>query len=272
MKPTYGLVSNRGVIPLAASLDHVGPLTRSVGDCALTLDAIAGYDARDLSSVEHNLEAAPALDNLRGIRIGIPRRFFFEGLEPEVRAAIEAAIEVLAGLGAEIGNTDLEVSADRIVFRAEAFAAHARYIASAPHLYQPETLAKLKLGANIDAPTYIEALQRLREQRRGMDSIFSSIDVLVTPTAPVIAPRIDDYPQRFEDVLELEAARVLRNTRPFNIYGIPALTVPCGETAAGLPVGLHIAAAPWHDRFALRVAQLFESTRRSRVPTFVGDT
>jgi aspartyl-tRNA(Asn)/glutamyl-tRNA(Gln) amidotransferase subunit A len=266
MKPTYGLVSNRGVIPLVASLDHVGPLARTVEDCRIVLEAIAGYDPRDISSESRprgisraRLEIEPAPKDLRGIRLGVPREFYLEELDSEVRAAFDRALELLARLGATIEEVQLPVSTDRTVFYAEAFAAHAGYIARAPERYLPETLAKLRLGATIDTPTYIAAARRLKEQRRGMVKIFSTIDALVTPTAPVAAPRIADYPRAFDQVLALEGSRVLRNTRPFNMYAIPALTVPCGQTAAGLPLGLHIAAAAWRDGLALALAHAYQS-------------
>jgi aspartyl-tRNA(Asn)/glutamyl-tRNA(Gln) amidotransferase subunit A len=259
MKPTYGLVSSRGVIPLAASLDHVGPLARTVEDCAIVLDAIAGYDPSDVSSESRPLEIDSAEQDLRGMRIGVPRDFYFADLEPEVCTGVERALELMVRLGATIDEIELPVSTDRTVFRAEAFAAHAENIARAPELYLPETLAKLRLGATIDTPTYIAAIRYLREQRRGMERIFSTIDAIVTPTVPVLAPRIVDYPRTFDQVLALEGSQVLRNTRPFNMYAIPSLTVPCGRTTAGLPMGLHIAAAAWRDGFALALARAYES-------------
>jgi aspartyl-tRNA(Asn)/glutamyl-tRNA(Gln) amidotransferase subunit A len=267
MKPTYGLVSNRGVIPLAASLDHVGPLARTVEDCATVLEAIAGYDPRDISS-EHAPAQIPggaspdtglAAEDLEGMRIGIPREFYFDQLDPEVRTAVDRALELLSRLGARLEEIKLPVSTDRTVFCAEAFAAHAEHIARTPDLYLPETLAKLELGATIDAPAYIAAARALREQRRAMAEIFAGVDAIVTPTAPLPAPRIADYPGAFDQVLALEASRVLRNTRPFNKYAIPALTVPCGRTPGGLPIGLHVAAAAWRDRQALALARVYEA-------------
>jgi aspartyl-tRNA(Asn)/glutamyl-tRNA(Gln) amidotransferase subunit A len=267
MKPTYGLVSNRGVIPLAASLDHVGPLARNAEDCALVLHAIAGYDARDIASERAPpapsgrgpSETRPAAEDLEGVRIGVPREFYFDELDLEVRAGVDRALELLSELGAAIEEIRLPVSTDRTVFCAEAFAAHAEHMARAPELYLPETFAKLERGATIDAPAYIAAVRALREQRRAVAETLSGIDAIVTPTTPVPAPRIADYPQAFEQVLALEASRVLRNTRPFNMYAIPALTVPCGRTAAGLPIGLHLASAAWHDGRVLALALAYET-------------
>jgi aspartyl-tRNA(Asn)/glutamyl-tRNA(Gln) amidotransferase subunit A len=264
MKPSYGLISNRGVIPLAASLDHVGPLTRSVEDCALVLDAIAGYDAEDPASEAQAFKIEAPRDTLAGIRIGVPRAFFFDGLHAEVSSAFEQALATLESLGAQVHDVALEVSADRTVFRAEAYAAHAHAIENAAHLYQPETLAKLRMGANIDLPTYLAAHQELRLQRRRIGEIFRSLDVLASPTVPVPAPRLADYPPDFDGVLALEGSSILRNTRPFNLFAIPALTVPCGWAESGLPIGIHLASARWRDSLALSVAQTFESTNDTR--------
>jgi aspartyl-tRNA(Asn)/glutamyl-tRNA(Gln) amidotransferase subunit A len=264
MKPSYGLVSNRGVIPLAASLDHVGPLTRTAEDCQLLLDAIAGYDAQEPSSEWHAPAVEPARSGLAGIRIGVARAFFFDGLHAEVASALEGALAALQSLGAHVHDVELEVSQDRTVFRAEAFAAHADALTHSSHLYQPETLAKLRLGASVDLRTYLAARRELKMQRRRIGEVFSSVDVLVSPTVPVPAPRLADYPSDFEGVLALEASSILRNTRPFNIFGIPALTVPCGWTESGLPIGLQLACARWRDSLALSVAHAYESTYHNR--------
>jgi aspartyl-tRNA(Asn)/glutamyl-tRNA(Gln) amidotransferase subunit A len=259
LKATHGRVSLRGVIPLAPSLDHVGPLARTVGDCALLLEATAGYDCADTTSEDRPIDLAPDRMDLRGMRIGIPREFFFDKLDAEVAAAVECALALLTSLGAETHEVALGVSTDRTVFRAEAFAHHAAHLAETPELYLPETRKKLLLGASIDAPTYIAARRHLAQMRRGIANLFGQVDVLITPTAPVAAPRLADYPASFEEVLALEAAFVLRNTRPFNLFGIPTLTVPCGMTRAGLPVGLQIAGPSWQEQRVLKLAHAFEA-------------
>jgi len=259
LKPTYGRVSNLGVLPLAPSLDHVGPLTRSVEDCATVLEAIAGYERRDVSSERRPLKLRPWPSSPARVRIGVPRGFFYEGLHPAVARAVEQALAVLSDLGAHIEEVSLEVSADRTVFQAEAYASHAELIAEAPERYHPETLAKLRRGASVDATAYIGARLRLAQLRRDITDLFAQVDVLATPTVPVPAPRLIDYPQTFEEVLAWEASSMLRNTRPFNAFGIPTVTVPCGGTDENLPVGLQIAATPWQERRALALALAYES-------------
>jgi aspartyl-tRNA(Asn)/glutamyl-tRNA(Gln) amidotransferase subunit A len=230
LKPTYGRVSNLGVIPLSPSLDHVGPLTRGVEDCATMLEAIAGYERRDVSSERRPLKLHPWPSPPARVRIGVPRAFFYEGLHPAVHRAVEEALAVLSDLGARIEEVSLEVSADRTVFQAEAYASHAELIAGTPERYLPETLAKLRRGASVEATAYMGARRRLMELRRGITDLFAEVDVLVTPTVPVPAPRLVEYPQSIEDVIAWEASSMLRNTRPFNAYGIPTVTVPCGRT------------------------------------------
>jgi aspartyl-tRNA(Asn)/glutamyl-tRNA(Gln) amidotransferase subunit A len=260
LKPTYGRVSNRGVIPLASSLDHVGPLTRTVADAAIMLQAIAGYDPHDTTSADRSIEnyLEPIPHGLGRLRIGTPRDFFYADIHPEVQAAVNNALEVLTALGAETRDVSLEVSMDRTVFRAEAFAYHAEYIAKTPELYLPETLAKLRLGASIDAQSYIRARRHLDELRRNAANVFSTVDLLATPTTPVPAPRTSDYPSTFDGVLAFEGSSILRNTRPFNMFGLPTMTIPCGMTSDGLPIGLQIAGPPWQERRVFMLAQAFQ--------------
>jgi aspartyl-tRNA(Asn)/glutamyl-tRNA(Gln) amidotransferase subunit A len=260
LKPTYGRVSNRGVIPLSWSLDHIGPLTRTVVDSAILLQAIAGYDPDDIAS--ENRPVGQYLES-EGVdrgspRVGVPREFFYAELDSDVREAIEKALTVLVSAGATIVDVPLELSKDRMVFRAEAYATQAESIAKTPELYLPETLAKFKTGAGIDAPSYIRARRDLARLRHSSLSVFSSVDLLVTPTTPVTAPKASDYPATPEDALALDG-RLLRNVRPFNMFGFPTISVPCGFSRSGLPIGLQIAAAPWEEQRLISIARTFEA-------------
>jgi aspartyl-tRNA(Asn)/glutamyl-tRNA(Gln) amidotransferase subunit A len=256
--PTYGRVSNRGVMPLSRTLDHIGPMARSVADAATVLQAIAGYDREETTSARRPAgKFAPGAARRLKLRVGVPRTFFYEELGPGVEQAIEAALAVLRKLGAEIREVPFEVCRDRTVARAEAYAFHAEHIASAPELYKPDTLAKLRMGASIDAPAYIEARRGIDALRRAAPGIFGEIDVLVTPTSPVVAPKFADWPTKFEDVMAAETT-LLRNTRPFNPLGIPSVSIPCGMTAAGLPVGMQVSGPPWAEARILAVAAAYE--------------
>jgi aspartyl-tRNA(Asn)/glutamyl-tRNA(Gln) amidotransferase subunit A len=263
LKPTYGRVSARGVIPLSWSLDHVGPLTATVADAAIVLQAIAGYDAHDVGSVD-----VPVIDYVgavreggKNLRVGVPRAHFYDGLDGEVAAAIELAIEVIGTLVSEVRDVKLDVPTDRTVALAEPYAYHAENVARTPELYQPETLRRIREGEKISAPEYIQRRRELDEARRGAHEIFAEVDLLVTPTMPMPAPKIADLKK---DPAALRPAELilLRNTRPFNVWGLPAISVPCGVTKAGLPIGLQIAGPAWREDWVLGLAGAYEKAVR----------
>src|SRR6266480_6423203 len=272
LKPTYGRVSTRGAIPVSWSADHVGPMTRSVVDAAIMLQAIAGYDDKDVTSYNMLVEDFAAATTLPGsvpMRIGVPRDFFYAGLDPEVKEATAQALAGLAKLGAEFGEVTIEVSTDRTVIQSEAYAYHSENIAKHSELYLPETLAKLKLGAAIDMAAYIKARLKLDQLRREIPKIFARVDVLVTPTTPVPPPKASELPSKFEDVMTNDGL-MWRNTRPFNLSGLPTISIPCGFTKAGLPIGLQLSAAPWREAAVLRLAHAYEQatswhTRRPKI-------
>jgi aspartyl-tRNA(Asn)/glutamyl-tRNA(Gln) amidotransferase subunit A len=259
LKPTFGRVSNRGVLPLAWSLDHTGPMTQSAVDAALLLQAIAGYDACDPCSVN-----TPVADyvteigsDVKGLRVGICRPFFFDDLDREVAACVDEALQALHALDVRMLDVDLSVSTDRTVFAAEAYACHAENVARSPESYQPETLRRIRTGAGISASAYILARRRLEEARRTIVDRFSGVDLLVMPTTPVPAPAISELLEH-PDALRGRELLLLRNTRPFNDWGLPAISIPCGITSEGLSVGLQIAGRPWDESTVLRLAHAYE--------------
>ncbi len=260
IKPTYGRVSARGVIPLSWSLDHVGPLAATVGDCAVVLQVLAGYDPLDVGSVD-----IPASDYVSGLgeatkdlRIGVPRAQFFDDLDDEVRAAVEQALVVIRSLVAEVHDVQIEVTADRTVQAAESFAYHADHVARTPELYQTETLRRIRSGENISAGEYILRRRELDQERRRARDFFADVDLLVTPATPIPAPAIADL-KKDPEALRPAELRLLRNTRPFNVWGLPALSVPCGFTKSGLPIGLQIAGPHWREDLVFRLAGAYES-------------
>jgi Asp-tRNA(Asn)/Glu-tRNA(Gln) amidotransferase A subunit family amidase len=235
-------------------------MTRGVMDAAIVLQAIAGYDAKDLTSYDMPVEdyavASAGPGGLR-MRVGVPRDFFYTSLDPEVKEATEQAIAALGELGAEVREIAMEVSTDRTVILAEAYAYHAENIAKHPDLYLPETLAKFKLGAGIDVGTYIKARLKLDQHRRQSMKIFTGLDALATPTAPVPAPKDSEIPTKFEDIMSKDSL-MWRNTRPFNLSGLPTISIPCGFTKGGLPIGLQLSTAPWREAAVLRLAHAYE--------------
>ncbi len=259
IKPTYGRVSARGVVPLSWSLDHIGPLTNSVADAALLLQILAGYDPGDPSSIDVPVgDFANHLDRFPNkLRIGVPRAFFFDELHPDVAQATENAIKVLAGLHAEIRDVKLDVSTDRTVFTSEAWAYHEPFVTRSPELYQPATLARIQSGANTSAAVALRARRELEARRHAIRATFEEVDILLTPTVPAPPPTISDL-KAHPDQLRPAELLMLRNTRPFNEWGIPAISVPCGFTKDGLPIGLQLAAAPWREDVVLQVAHAYE--------------
>ncbi len=264
LKPTYGRVSARGVIPLAVSLDHVGPITRTVRDAALILQAIAGFDSGDKASVDVAVGKylpSPAED-LRGLRIGIPRRFFYEELDPEVAAATEAAHAKLQSLGAALRELTLDVPTGRTLQSAESYAFHANYVAATPELYLPETLRRIRTGQNISEEAVAEARRELERARHDITAVFADVDALVTPTTPIAAPAIAELKLKPE-LLRPRELLLLRNTRPINVWGLPAISIPCGLTRAGLPIGLQVIGPHWGEEQVLRTAYVFEQASSS---------
>jgi aspartyl-tRNA(Asn)/glutamyl-tRNA(Gln) amidotransferase subunit A len=261
LKPTYGRVSARGVVPLSWSYDHVGPLANSVYDTALMLQALAGYDPADPASID-----APVPDFVTAIasptpklRIGVPRAFFFDDLHPEIAAAIEKAIAIFRELHTEIREVKLEVSTDRKLASAEAYAYHESFVASSPELYQSATLARIQSGAKISAADALRASRDLQASRHAIRKTFDEdeVGVLLTPTVPIPPPVIAEL-QKHPDNLRPQELIMLRNTRPFNVWGIPTISVPCGFTKDGLPIGLQLAAAPWREDVLLQTAHAYE--------------
>jgi aspartyl-tRNA(Asn)/glutamyl-tRNA(Gln) amidotransferase subunit A len=258
-KPTYGLVSARGVMPLSWSLDHIGPMARSVTDAALILAAIAGYDPADPTSCEITIEdyAAAARAPAPTLRVGVPRRFFYEDLDPEVARVVEEALRVVAGLAAEVREVSVPVDNDRTVAKAESYAYHAPNLPENAGKYDSETLRRINTGSEVSVRDYIAKLHELELLRRKAGEIFRDVDVIVTPTAPVPPPllaELEAEPSRLRD----RELLMLRNTRPFNVLGLPAISVPCGETSAGLPVGLQIAGPAGKDAQVLAFARASE--------------
>ena len=259
LKPTYGRVSTRGVIPLAWSLDHVGPIVGTVSDAAILLQAIAGYDAKDIASTD---VAVP--DYLTGMhkdpkssRVGVARAMFFEDLDPEISAAVEQALGVIRTLGAEVRDVSPPVNNDRVLLTAEAYAYHEEFVAKSPELYQPETLRRIRSGAKVSSPEYIRLRRGMEESRRAIALFFKDVDLLITPTTPIAAPAIAELKGNPENLRPKEIL-MLRNTRPINTWGVPAISVPCGFTKAGLPIGLQIVGPHWREDWVLRLAYGYE--------------
>jgi aspartyl-tRNA(Asn)/glutamyl-tRNA(Gln) amidotransferase subunit A len=259
LKPTYGRVSTRGVIPLATSLDHVGPMAMSVADSAIVLQAIAGYDRADLASRDRPVSdyVSAAQGDAKLLRAGVPRAYFYEHLDPEVASAMEHALAGIQTMVASLSEVSLDVPTDRTLQMAEAYAYHAQNLRKSVAHYHPETVRRIRSGEPISAAEYMERRRELDQARRDIRQVFADVDVLVTPTTPIPAPPIEDLKTN-PDALRPAELMLLRNTRPFNVWGLPAISVPCGFTQSGLPIGLQIAAPRWREDLVLRLAHAYE--------------
>ncbi|MGQ0751715.1 MAG: amidase [Betaproteobacteria bacterium] len=260
MKPTYGLVSRRGVVPLAFSLDHVGPLTRRVRDNALLLDLIAGHDPLDPGSA--NVAAGGYTAQLgrgvKGLRIGVIRHFYAKDMEadPEMIAGIESALKVLAGLGAEMREIETAPLSDylacnRTILSSEAYAIHENWLRERPQDYGTLARERLLAGAFIRASDYVNATRIRGNLTKAFNALFSGMDVAITASAMDPACRIDD-PAAIEHTYARQARA------PFNVTGNPALAVPSGFSRAGLPLGMQIVGKPFAEALVYRVGQAYE--------------
>ena len=268
LKPTYGRVSVRGVIPLSPSLDHVGPIARTVADTALILHAIAdGVQDNKIDSFE---VAARPIES-KPLQIGIPRQFFYEDLDSEVESAVEEALLLLKSLGHESREIDITVPQDRTLQSGEAYACHAEFVRDSPGLYQPETLRRIRSGENISPADLLRCREEMEEDRRDIENVFEEIDVVITPTTPIPAPRIADL-RKDPDSLRPMEILLLRNTRPANVWGLPAISLPCGFTKSGLPIGLQIIGEHWAEATVLQLAHEYEEATiwHKREPTLLG--
>ena len=255
LKPTFGAVSTRGVIPLSQSLDHVGTIARTVEDAAIIFQAIAketdvvqGWG----SASPVRIEDPPA----HKLRIAVPRKFFCEELDPEVTSAFEQALSVLSTMS-DISEINLEVPTDRTLQKAESYAYHCEFVRQSPELYQPETLRRIRTGEGISPEDAARCKRELQEARKQIASVFNDVDLLITPTTPTPAPVISELKAN-PDLLRPRELALLRNTRPMNVWGLPAISVPCGFTQSGLPIGLQIIGPHGGESEVLQLAHAYE--------------
>jgi len=265
LKPTYGRVSRAGVLPLAWSMDHVGPMTRTVADSALMLGVLAGYDPADAStSVLPVPDYLAALTGkIHGLRVGVLGPYFLAGATPAVRAAVEAAAQTLATAGAIVDEVKLErvslaAAGSLAVVAAEALAYHAELLRTRAAEYDPEVARRLRLSAFVGGVHYVRAQQVRALVREEVDAALAHRDVLLAPATPIVAPTLDERQVALGDGPSDVRAALLRFTRPFNFSGHPACAVPCGFTEGGLPIGMQLVGRPFDEATVLRAADAFQ--------------
>ena len=265
-KPTYGRVSNRGVIPLSWTLDHTGPMTRSVEDAALLLNVIAGYDALDPTTVD-----VPVPDYSKAIgaptaklRLGVPRKPYFDNLDADVATAVDAAIAVLRTLTASLVDVELPpAGTPALVWGPEIHAYHSKWITETPEKYQAATRAAILRDGTIPGWQHAQARRDVDIARREIRKTFASVDLLVTPTMKTPAPLLPAANAAGGDGGRGRGGAPAGgggggNTAPFDVYGLPTISVPCGFSSAGLPIGLQISGAHWAEATVLALAHAYE--------------
>jgi aspartyl-tRNA(Asn)/glutamyl-tRNA(Gln) amidotransferase subunit A len=257
LKPTYGRASRTGVLTLSWTLDHTGPMARTVADCALLLQPLAGHDPADPAS-----SRAPVGDYLagleggvRGLRIGVPRNYFFEGVDAEIVQAFEEALGVLRRLGAEVRDVHIPgmeaAPSFMLILTAEAYAYHERDLREHPELYGDVLRERLQAGALVTAAEYTQA-QRIRARIcEETAAALREVDVLATPTAPKPAT---PFAVAHDPALPFPRS----NMPPFNLTGLPTLALPCGFSASGLPLSLQLAGRPFEEATVLRAGHAYE--------------
>lgn len=277
LKPTFGRVSKYGVLPLSWSLDHCGPMTKTVEDAALVMNVIAGHDRRDPTSADEPVPdyTTSLRDGVRGLRLGVPTNYFFRGVHRAVRDAVEQALRVLEGLGAvrvevAIPHVELSAAVGIGILVPEASALHQSWLRQRASDYDQGTRTMLEVGELLLATHYLRALRARTLIKESFRKVFTEhrLDALVTPTEPTAATKIDQRTVTFEDVGEEAFFSVfVRETIPFNLAGLPALSVPCGfsppsggvDIGPNLPIGLHIAGRPFDESTVLRIGFAYQS-------------
>jgi aspartyl-tRNA(Asn)/glutamyl-tRNA(Gln) amidotransferase subunit A len=264
LKPTYGRVSRYGVLPLDFTMDHVGPLAASVRDAAVVLNAIAGHDPRDPASSRHPVEdyVPPEGGSLEGLRLGLPRNFYFDRVIPEAREAVERAARLAQDLGAKIVPVevpDIEAvnAIGRLMLLAEAAEIFKPYLEDRAS-FGADVLALLDQGRLVTAAQYAEALRLRKLKRREFRALWREVNFLLTPTTPFAAPKIGQTTVEIAGEIEDVRLAATRLPRAMNVLGFPALSLPCGRDDASLPLGLQIIAPEFREAPLLRLAALLE--------------
>ncbi len=273
LKATYGRVSRYGVVPLSWSLDHCGPMTWTVEDSAHMLQVIAGYDPKDPTSSQAPVPdySAALQANIKGLTIGVPRHFFFADdprIDRDTLAAVDRALDVMTDLGAQVQDVTIPMlehsgAAQPVIMLSEAFAYHEQNLRTIPEAFGEMVRARFRMGGLFSSGDYVQA-QRVRNVlKRECAEALQNVDVLVSPTMSSPAPL-------FNDMDAMTTARRPSFTGPYNLTGMPAISVPCGFTSNGLPIGLQIAGKPFDEPTVIRAAYTYQQQTRwfeQRPPT-----
>ncbi len=265
LKPTYGRVSRHGVVPLSWTLDHCGPMTWTVEDTAIMLQAISGYDPKDPTSSKVPVPnySDSLIEDLKGVRIGIPKHFFFADdsrIDKETLKVVGLAIETLQDLGAiiqEITIPSLEHigHAQRVIMLSEAFTYHRRNLSIRPNDFGEMVREWFRMGALYSASDYIQSQRMRKTLQNEFAQVFKKVDLIASPTMSQPAPL-------FDQIELMSTAKLLSFTSPYNMSGMPAISIPCGFTTSGLPIGLQLAARPFDEATIIRASYTYQQKTR----------
>ena len=265
LKPTYGLVSRHGLTPLSWCLDHAGPMVRTVEDAALTLNAIAGYDPKDVASAQVEVpDYTTALTGeARGLRVGVPKEYFEAPLDPQVAQAVKSAITLLEGLGATVTEVSfpmfsLSQAISGAILMAEAAANYRDLLAREGDKLYPPVRLRLEAGLFITATDYLRAQQARAQFNRQARQLLQQVDLLAGPTVPVTAPKLLETQVQTGEQWVGTTSALTQYNRPYNLTGFPAISIPCGFSDTGMPIGLQLAGRPFDELTVLRTAHAYE--------------
>lgn len=267
IRPTYGRVSNFGIIPLAWSMDTAGPMTRTVEDCAIMFNAIAGHDPKDAStSRASTTDYTEALDRgVKGLRIGVVPGYFFHHLQQPVHDAVKGALKTLEGLGAEVVDVNIEnihgnISAQLTIEAAEPSTYHQRWLREQPENYGADVRSLLEIGEMLLATHYLQAQRYRTLLRQEFLEAFKKVDVFICPTLPFTATKVGAMKVVIENGVEEDMlSAIMQFTGVPSLTGLPSLNVPCGFDPDGLPVGMQIIGRPFDEAFLFRIGAAFQS-------------
>lgn len=266
LKPTYGRVSRAGVLDLSWSLDHVGPLTRRTSDCAHMMNALAGYDPADPASSREPVPdfTADMGRGVDGVRVGVPQEYFFDDVDPEIESAVRAAIDLLEKNGASVTDVSMPWagsgrSINMGIMLPEAVAVHEKWLNEHADMYSPEVRARIQAAFTTPAIDYIRAQRARRWFCEQMTDAMRGVDVLITPTVPVRTPSIEGCTPLPGENEGREGARLAVFTGVFDTTGQPSLSVPCGFTTDGMPIGMMITGKAFDEVMVLRVGDAYEA-------------
>ena len=265
LKPTYGLVSRAGLTPLSWCLDHPGPMVRTVEDAALTMNVIAGHDPKDQATTMRPIPdySAALTGSVAGLRIGVVQEYFDAPLDSEVESAVRSALAQLSEMGATMVDVSLPMFADAqaisgTILMSEAAAYHRELLAKEGDKLTPSVRLRLEAGLFVTAADYLKAQQARARFNHEMALLFRDVDLLAGPTEPVTAPPILAAEVNIGGQAVGTTAALTQYTRPYNISGTPAISVPCGFSEAGMPIGLQLAGRPFDEATVLRAAHAYE--------------